>query len=103
MVAYIVFAVVVIAVGIFIYLAFGEQGSKFDESRPVVIVSFADSLSAGGLVTLLQENGIKAQAVGGFTSTFQVEAPGDVDVVVSHKDVAKAQNIIKTLGPIKKS
>jgi hypothetical protein len=65
-----------------------------DPSSPTVVDSFKDDYDASIVVGRLRTEGINAVAVGGYTSGFQVEAPGYVDVVVPQSELAQAKEIL---------
>lgn len=49
---------------------------------------------ASMIVSLLNDHGIPARAVGGFTSDFKAEAPGNVEVLVKGTDVGRASDVL---------
>ena len=65
-----------------------------DPSSPVKVETFTDNFQASVLVGRLREAGINATAVGGFTSGFQAESPGYVDVVVPKSEIERAKQIL---------
>ena len=65
-----------------------------DPTSPRKLETFNDNLQASILVSRLDENGIHATAVGGFTSGFQAESPGYVDVVVRRADYDDAKKLL---------
>lgn len=74
-----------------------------DPSSPTVVDSFKDDYDASIIVGRLRTEGINAVAVGGYTSGFQVEAPGYVDVVVPRSELAKAKQVLANPEPTAKS
>jgi hypothetical protein len=76
------------------YVRTANAAAANDPSSPTVIESFADNYQASIVVSRLRASGINAAAVGGYTSGFQVEAPGYVDVVVPQADVSQAKKIL---------
>lgn len=66
-----------------------------DLLSPRVLASFPEPIQAAGLVSVLAAEGIVGRSVGDFTSGFQAEAPGTVDVLVSDGDFAKATRIVE--------
>jgi len=62
---------------------------------PRVLASFPEPVEAAGLVSALADEGIVGRSVGDFTSGFQVEAPGTVDVLVSDGDFARASKVVE--------
>jgi hypothetical protein len=65
-----------------------------DPMSPEVLVSVPNEVEAAAIVGALAEQGIRARAVGGYTSGFRAEAPGDVKVVVGRADLARAAAIL---------
>ena len=65
-----------------------------DPMSPEVLVSVSDEMEAAAVVDALAEHGIRARAVGGYTSGFRAEAPGDVKVVVGRADRARAEEVL---------
>ncbi len=63
-------------------------------SHPEVLVRVSDELVAAVIVNTLADQGIWAMAVGGSTSGFKAEAPGDVTVVVRAPDLAQAKQVL---------
>ena len=71
-----------------------------DIRSPKVLTKAANEFEAGAIVTALQERGIFAKAIGGFTASFVVEAPGDVSIVVREAELKAA---VEALAEIKSS
>jgi hypothetical protein len=69
--------------------------TKPDPQSPQRIASFTSELPAEALVKALAAEGIRAMAVGGYTSGFRAEAPGEVQVVVASKDLPQAREILE--------
>ena len=69
----------------------GEQ----DPMSPRVIASFRDEFDASLLMEELADNGIHANSVGGHTSGFRAEAPGEVHVVVRNEDLERAKEVLE--------
>lgn len=76
------------------FLTWGKKSS--DPNAPTVVASLPDEMSASALVVKLASHGLKARAVGGFTSGFQTEVASDVRVVVPASQFAAAVNIINS-------
>lgn len=70
----------------------GDHGG--DPHRPTVIASLPDEMSAAAIVAQLEEHGIKARAVGGYTAGFQTEIAGDVKVVVPQIEADRANKLL---------
>ena len=54
-------------------------------------VSCPHEFQAVAIVNALEDHGIRARAVGGYTSDFKAEAPGSVDVLVMSDDLEVAR------------
>lgn len=67
-----------------------------DPHRPTVIASLPDEMSAAAIVAKLEEHGIKARAIGGFTAGFQTEIAGDVKVVVPQIEADRANTLLSS-------
>ncbi len=65
-----------------------------DPSSPEVLVSLADEMEAAAIASVLADHGIRARVIGGYTSGFRAEAPGEVRVVVGQADMARAQTVL---------
>ncbi len=61
------------------------------------LIKVEDEMSGSIIVGVLADAGIKATLTGVFTAGFKTEAPGLVSVVVSEKDLAKAEKILKSI------
>jgi hypothetical protein len=59
-----------------------------------VVARVANEMEASLIVQCLTNQGITARAVGGFTSGFRAEAPGDVSVLVMSGDLERAKKIV---------
>ena len=66
-----------------------------DPDSPTVVYRAATSVEAASVVTALEAAGIEATLTGTFTSGFQTEAPGDVQVVVRYSQAEKARDLIE--------
>ena len=83
------------------WLVKGIQIAKdSDPTTPSTVGSFPTNYEAQILVSKLIDAGINANAVGGFTSGFQAESPGYVDVVVPRQELEAAQKVLRSIGPI---
>ena len=65
-----------------------------DPDNPEVLLSVANEIEAGAIVTALAEYGIEAFAAGGYTSGFKAEAPGWVKVLVAREDLDRAKQVL---------
>ena len=63
----------------------------------VALVKVPNEVDGSMVVAALEESGVKATLTGVFTAGFRAEAPGDVSVMVSEKDLAVAQKILKSI------
>ncbi|OHB81503.1 MAG: hypothetical protein A2W31_14160 [Planctomycetes bacterium RBG_16_64_10] len=61
-----------------------------DPQSPRRIASVPNEIDAAVLVEALAAAGIRATAVGGYTSGFRAEAPGEVHIVVAQCDAVRA-------------
>jgi len=59
-----------------------------------VVARAATEVEASLIVQCLNDAGIAARAVGGFTSNFQARAPGDVSVLVNSGDLERAKSVL---------
>ena len=75
------------------FVAFGR--GENDPDSPAVVASLPDEMSASAMVVQLNAHGIKAQAIGGYTSGFQTEVASDVRVVVAARDQEAALKLLK--------
>ena len=68
-----------------------------DPNRPTVVRTPPDEAQAAMLVAALDEHGVRAWAVGGFTSGFRAEVPGGVQVLVRWCDVESAREALREI------
>ena len=71
-----------------------------DQSKLVTVAERSDEISASILVSVLQDEGIKAIATGGFTAGFRAEAPGMVKIQTFASDADRAREIISEIKPM---
>jgi len=64
---------------------------------PMVLTSVPTEAEASAIVLALQDYEIEARAVGGFTSGFQAESPGEVQIVVKTDDLARATTALQEI------
>lgn len=62
-----------------------------DPSCPCELLSVASEIEATAIVTALAQYDIEASTTGGFTSGFQAEAPGSVQILVRSSDLGRAE------------
>lgn len=74
-----------------------NAAENLDDARLVTIAERPDEMSASILVSVLNDEGIRAVATGGFTSGFRAEAPGMVKIKVFESDAERAKSIISEL------
>jgi hypothetical protein len=60
------------------------------------LVSVTNELEASAIVAALAAHGIKARHEGGYTAGFLAEAPGEIQVLVLEKDLARATEIVES-------
>lgn len=68
-----------------------------DVDRPEVLTTAATEPEAAIIVGALEAAGVVARMVGGYTASFQAEAPGDVKILVRHEDLPTARKVLKEL------
>ena len=68
-----------------------------DPNSPTIVYSADNAIEAGAVVTALEAEGIEATTTGSYTSGFQAEAPGQVQVVVRQSQAETARNVIERL------
>ena len=73
------------------------KASAGDSSSLKTVASCVDSAEATAIINRLADHRIQAKAVGGFTSGFQAEAPGEVQIVVRQMDFERANAIVNDL------
>ncbi|MEO8494534.1 MAG: DUF2007 domain-containing protein [Planctomycetota bacterium] len=66
-----------------------------DPDSPTIVYSADNAIEAGAIVTALEAQGIKTTTTGSYTSGFQAEAPGQVQVVVRQSQAELARNVIE--------
>jgi Flp pilus assembly protein TadB len=62
-----------------------------DPEHPDVLLSVTNEIEATAIVTALADYDVKAITVGGYTSGFKAEAPGNIAVVVKREDFDRAR------------
>jgi hypothetical protein len=67
---------------------------RVNRDENAVLVSLPTEAEAAMLVQLLESRGIMAKTVGGLTSGFRAEAPGQVKILVHNEDLSKAREIL---------
>jgi len=68
-----------------------------DPNSPTVVYSADNAIEAAAIVTALEAEGIETTTTGSYTSDFQAEAPGTVQVVVRQSQAEKALAILERL------
>ncbi|MBB3207124.1 hypothetical protein FHS27_002943 [Rhodopirellula rubra] len=76
-----------------------DNDEQLDDANLVTVAERANEISAGVLVNILADEGIRAISVGGFTAGFRAEAPGWVQVKVFERDAKRAKKIIEEIKP----
>ena len=61
-----------------------------DPTNLEVLASTANQIEATAIINALADRGIRATAVGAWTSQFQASAPGDVKIMVARADFFRA-------------
>lgn len=68
-----------------------------DPNSPTIVYNAENPIEAGAVVTALEAEGIEATTTGSYTSGFQAEAPGQVQVIVRQSQADKARHILERL------
>jgi hypothetical protein len=68
-----------------------------DSEKLKTLTIVSNDLEASAIVSALEDEGIRARAVGGFTAGFRAEAPGGVSVVVTESDLDRAKIVLADL------
>ena len=63
--------------------------------NPEILVAVPNELEAAVIISSLAAHGIRATALGGLTSGFKAEAPGEVRVLVGAADLERAREILR--------
>ncbi len=69
------------------------------ENTPETLVSVPNDLEAAMIVSALAARDIDATTSGGYTAGFRAEAPGEVQVLVRHRDLPRAKMVLNELTP----
>ena len=75
-----------------------DKQQELNDAKLVTVAERSTEVAASVLVSVLQDEGIKAVAIGGFTAGFRAEAPGVVRVQTLEPDAERARQIIAELG-----
>ena len=65
-----------------------------DPNNPETLTSVHSDVEAAAIVNMLAAHGFEASTTGGYTAGFRAEAPGDVHVIVRHKDLEPARELL---------
>ena len=74
-----------------------HPASDLDQANLVTVAKRQCEASASVLVSVLQDEGIRAVATGGYTAGFRAEAPGVVRVLTFEADAERARDIISEI------
>ena len=66
-----------------------------DPEQPVVVATARTEIEAAVIAAALDEAGIAAQVVGGLTSVYRAEAPGEVRILVHRTDLERARAVLR--------
>lgn len=77
--------------------SFPREPNMDNEHKLETLIRVADEVKSSVIVNMLADNGIKATSTGGFTAGFRAEAPGDISVVVSEKDLPIAKKLLEEM------
>ena len=69
-----------------------------DPEQPVVVTTARTEIEAAVIAAALDEAGIAAQVVGGLTSVYRAEAPGEVRILVHRTDLERAREVLRERG-----
>ncbi len=69
-----------------------------DPDSPQLLIAVANELEAGTILSALSARGLDARMTGELTSGFRAESPGMVRVMVRHKDLARAQELLQEIS-----
>lgn len=72
------------------------------DNNPETLVSVPNDFEAAIIVSALAAHDVDATTSGGFTAGFRAEAPGEVNVIVRRRDLAKARQALSEL-PVRES
>lgn len=68
-----------------------------DPNSPTIVYSAENAIEAAAIATALEAEGIETTTTGSYTSGFQAEAPGTVQVVVRQSQAEKAHQVLTRL------
>jgi hypothetical protein len=68
-----------------------------DPGQPVVVATAMNEVEAAAMAAALDDQGLAAQVVGGLTSGFRAESPGEVRILVHAADAERARQILRDL------
>lgn len=77
-----------------------QDAERLDEHQLVTVAERTSESAASILVAVLEDEGIRAVATGGFTAGFRAEAPGVVRVQTLERDAERAAKIIGELARV---
>ncbi len=69
-----------------------------EPNSPEFLISVRNDLEATPLLAALSTFGIEATRTGSFTADFRAEAPGRVNIVVKHSDLARAKEALEEIN-----
>jgi hypothetical protein len=75
------------------------RAERADPNSPQTVMNVPNDFEASLVIDKLAAAQILARAVGGYTSGFQAEAPGQVQVVVAQKDADRAREVLADFKP----
>ncbi len=70
-----------------------------DQNALATLTSVSTEVEADLIVGMLNEHGIAAVATGGYTSQFQAQAPGTVQVLVNQENLSAARSLLARRRP----
>lgn len=66
-----------------------------DPGQPVVVATARTEIEAAAIAAVLDGAGIAVEVVGGLTSGFRAEAPGEVRILVHRADLEQAREVLR--------
>jgi len=77
-----------------------QPSNELNEAKLVTVAQRPTEQQAAVLVSVLEDEKIRAVATGGFTAGFVAEAPGWVSVQTLEADAERAKQILAELKPL---
>jgi pheromone shutdown protein TraB len=68
-----------------------------EDEKLKTLTTVTTEFEATAIISALEAENIRAQAVGGYTAGFRAESPGGVSVIVAEQDLERAKSILAEL------